>query len=310
MKIVKKAKSTGSLKVQVKKRASGELLSLLSSDISPDEKPGTSEASNLMPAPEEPPYFLEKWPGKVCILCNLGERSQLGQGEMLRMDASEDDTTTDSNKASLIDDKSDSMSVDSDKSGSGLTSGVLASNKRQKGVNKCKTPAANAEYVDELDRIGSIEINDFASLTDSGYYYIHRSCAEWSHDVKHEANDSLSNIIPTVVQALKTKCSYCSRYGASLTCKMSCPKIFHFPCVAASSGFQVKQTFTSFCKEHLGQVPLVCSEDINCGECSGLGDVRNLMMCSKCGAHYHGYHDGVAQLPGKNVVFSSISKNF
>lgn len=24
-------------------------------------------------------------PGKVCVLCNLGERSQLGQGELLRL---------------------------------------------------------------------------------------------------------------------------------------------------------------------------------------------------------------------------------
>ncbi|XP_038120592.1 uncharacterized protein LOC119770220 isoform X1 [Culex quinquefasciatus] len=36
----------------------------------------------LMPAPEESPYFPEKYPGKVCALCALGERSQLGQGEM------------------------------------------------------------------------------------------------------------------------------------------------------------------------------------------------------------------------------------
>lgn len=33
---------------------------------------------------DESPYFPEHWPGKVCAFCNLGERSQLGQGDMLR----------------------------------------------------------------------------------------------------------------------------------------------------------------------------------------------------------------------------------
>ena len=32
----------------------------------------------------------ETWPGKVCAFCNLGERSQLGQGEMLRLEVSAD----------------------------------------------------------------------------------------------------------------------------------------------------------------------------------------------------------------------------
>ena len=32
----------------------------------------------------------ETWPGKVCAFCNLGERSQLGQGEMLRLEVGAD----------------------------------------------------------------------------------------------------------------------------------------------------------------------------------------------------------------------------
>lgn len=79
---------------------------------------------------------------------------------------------------------------------------------------------------------------------------------------------------------------------------MSCQKFYHFPCVAASGSFQVMQTFTIFCKEHLGQVPLVCKDDINCVTCAGLGDVGNLLMCTLCGDHYHGTCIGVPQLPG------------
>jgi hypothetical protein len=84
---------------------------------------------------------------------------------------------------------------------------------------------------------------------------------------------------------------------------MSCPKFFHFPCVAAAQGFQIMQSNISFCKEHLGQVPLVCNTDeINCRSCSGLGDVSNMIMCSRCGDHFHGTCIGVAvSLLGKHL---------
>lgn len=42
------------------------------------------ERERPLPILDEPPYFTEHWPGKVCAFCNLGERSQLGQGDMLR----------------------------------------------------------------------------------------------------------------------------------------------------------------------------------------------------------------------------------
>lgn len=83
-----------------------------------------------------------------------------------------------------------------------------------------------------------------------------------------------------------------------MVCKMSCPKYYHLPCISASGGFQIFQNHTVFCKEHLGQVPLVCTEDISCRVCSGLGDVSNLMICTMCGDHYHGSCIGVAQMPG------------
>lgn len=304
-KVAKKPKPTSSQPalgiLKVRKRPSGELLSLLSGEQSPDEKPGTSSldaTANLMPAPEEPCYFPEKYPGKVCILCNLGERSQLGQGEMLRMEAVEEETVNENVSTLTSDEKSDALSQDTEKAGNGLAAGILASNKRQKGVNKCKIPATNTEYVDELERIGHTEIADFASFVESGHYFVHRSCAIWSFGVQRESNGTFTKVLSVITQALKAKCSYCTRFGASLVCKMSCTKSFHFPCVAAAGGFQVIQSFTSFCKEHLGQVPLVCTDDINCRMCSGLGDVGNLMMCSRCGDHYHGSCKGIAQLPG------------
>lgn len=260
----------------------------------------------LMPAPEESPYFPEKYPGKLCALCALGERSQLGQGEMLRIEVKDSAEVA---MAAVLQSQEEKSSADSPssgdkspKTGGAITLGIpplLSSNKRQKGLNKCKNPVITAEYVDELEKIGHTEPTEFASIKDGGYFYIHRSCASWSFGVSRDAaTGTLSNLEVVVAQALSKKCYFCSRYGASLVCKMSCPKAFHYPCIAAAGGFQVIQSYNCFCKEHLGQVPLVCTDDINCRQCSALGDVGNLMMCSICGDHYHGTCVGLAQLPG------------
>lgn len=39
-------------------------------------------------------------------------------------------------------------------------------------------------------------------------------------------------------------------------------------------------------------------EDAYCRHCNTLGDISNLMVCSKCGDHYHGTCKGLAQQPG------------
>lgn len=154
------------------------------------------------------------------------------------------------------------------------------------------------EYVDELEKIGHVDSVEFPSLYDSGCFFVHRSCAMWSVGVIKEQNGSLRNVSAVITLSLTRKCAYCTRFGASLSCKMSCTKFFHLPCIAASGGFQIIQTFTTFCKEHLNHVPLVCSEDIQCLTCLAIGDVSNLVMCSICGDHYHGSCIGLAQLPG------------
>lgn len=155
-----------------------------------------------------------------------------------------------------------------------------------------------SEYVDELEKIGHPEPIEFSALLENGFFFVHRTCALWSMGITRDISGTLGNVDEVVSQSINRKCSFCNRYGANMACKMSCPKYFHLPCVAASGGFQIIQNYTAFCKEHLGQVPLVCTEDINCRTCSGLGDVTNLMICSLCGDHYHGTCIGVAQLPG------------
>lgn len=158
-----------------------------------------------------------------------------------------------------------------------------------------------SEYVDELEKVGHAESIELVHLHDCGYIYVHRSCAMWSIDVTHDPSGTLDNIPASVSLSLARKCTFCNKFGASITCKMSCAKYFHLPCVAAAGGFQIIQNFTIFCKEHVDQVPLVCeslSLDVSCRVCYGVGDVSNLMTCSMCGDHYHGSCTQVAQLPG------------
>lgn len=97
--------------------------------------PYTGNGDKVMQPPEEPPYFPEKWPGKLCAFCCLGERSQLGQGEMLRLEVSVGDEINSLN--SSLDDQQ-SVSLDEKNPKCSLSGTPQLSNRRQKGLNKCK----------------------------------------------------------------------------------------------------------------------------------------------------------------------------
>lgn len=162
--------------------------------------------------------------------------------------------------------------------------------------------SGTAEYVDELEKIGHHEAGlPFKSLFDEhNHFYVHRSCANWSCDVTRNTDGSFTGLQTAIAHSLGRKCSFCNRYGASVTCKMTCANAFHFPCMTASGGFQKVQTFTSFCRDHINEVPNACpnAEDIKCRTCHYAGEIANLTMCCKCGDHYHGTCIGLAQAPG------------
>ena len=231
-----------------------------------------NSASLLMPAPggttDEPPYFPEKY-GKLCAFCNLGERSQLGQGEMLRLELTEEElscsldsgaSTSSDALSTTLEEDSKNGNDDINKVNKNNSSGALLQlNRRQKGLNKCKNPIQTSEYVDEFEKIGHQDPVDLNSLVESGYFYVHRLCALWSFGVVRDpVKETLSGVSSVLQLSLGRKCSYCNHYGASANCKMSCQKSFHLPCIAASGSFQVFQSCTLFCNDHLNQVPLVC----------------------------------------------------
>ncbi|EDS32018.1 set domain protein [Culex quinquefasciatus] len=97
---------------------------------------------------------------------------------------------------------------------------LLSSNKRQKGLN-VTNPVINAEYVNELEKIGHTEPVEFTSIKNGGYFYIHRSCASCLFGVgRGAATGTLSILEGVVAQALSKMCYFCSRKGASLMCKV------------------------------------------------------------------------------------------
>lgn len=95
---------------------------------------GTSKAVALLTnSSDELPYPPEKYPGKLCVLCNLGERSQLGQGIVLKIQVNDEpmDVTRERSENIASATEANSSFEDSD-------STVVLSHKRQKNGNKLK----------------------------------------------------------------------------------------------------------------------------------------------------------------------------
>lgn len=96
-----------------------------------------SSTEKVMQPPEELPFFPEKWPGKLCALCCLGERSQLGQGEMLRIEVSENEPKSIVPLTPMLG-SSQALQEEEKNQRSALNAQTQLSNRRQKGLNKCK----------------------------------------------------------------------------------------------------------------------------------------------------------------------------
>lgn len=120
-------------------------------------------------------------PGKVCGFCNLGERSQLGQAEMLRLTCPEGFIPR--RIAPEFPDQQTSEQTPERDAGDKSPRGPVTC-RRQKSFNKCRHPSMTSEYVDELTIIGYTEEPDVTAIFESsGHFYVHRSCALWSNGV-------------------------------------------------------------------------------------------------------------------------------
>uniref|UniRef100_A0A1B0A978 Histone-lysine N-methyltransferase n=1 Tax=Glossina pallidipes TaxID=7398 RepID=A0A1B0A978_GLOPL len=236
---------------------------------------------------DELPYFTEKYPGKMCCLCNLCERSSLGQGDLLKITVNaETFKTIFTTSSENVKDLNDEIEEPVDTSG------------RKKNLTKQRV-TINNELVNELDNIGHDEVPSWSNLLDDGtFVYMHSMCAMWSVQLKRIEEDFVPNVEEMIAKSLTRKCSYCQRYGASIGCRMSCTTNFHLPCAAAASCFLIIESFSVFCSEHISQVPYISIDaNIECRQCSTLGDISKLLMCCTCGAHYHTTCIGLANFP-------------
>lgn len=121
-------------------------------------------------------------PGKVCALCNLGERSQLGQREMLRLTCPEGFIPQRMVSHPILAHTSVEQLPEREAGDKSPRGPVTC--RRQKSFNKCRHPSLTSEYVDELTIIGYVEEPDLQSIFDpSGHFYVHRNCATWSNGV-------------------------------------------------------------------------------------------------------------------------------
>lgn len=184
------------------------------------------------------PYLPEKYPGKVCCLCNLGERSALGQGVMFQLKVPSD----------FKDRNSVYLSNDSDKD--------LDMNRKLKSFKNKTIGSAESPY--ELDKIGYVDILNASVFLDDDFVYVHRMCIMWSLRKLEVTDPDILQFLSHLSEFMEQKCSFCGLYGASITCKMNCRQIHHWPCATAAGCLLILESFTVFCTEHLSQVPLIC----------------------------------------------------
>ncbi|XP_071888107.1 histone-lysine N-methyltransferase 2D isoform X5 [Anas platyrhynchos] len=149
---------------------------------------------------------------------------------------------------------------------------------------------------DDLAQVGFSERVSAAQLFEpTGHCWVHRWCAAWSDGVER-ATGGLAGVGRAVFSGISQKCEHCRRRGATIPCRAAgCPRLYHFPCAAASGCFQAMKSFRLLCPEHVAEAAQM--EDARCVVCDGLGDARDLLFCTSCGQHYHGACLDIALTP-------------
>ncbi len=140
---------------------------------------GCSSSSFDPYADQEELLFTEQYPGKLCALCNLSERSALGQGDMVKYKVPADFdlaaevkrrraaflSTGGGSASADADNNGDGSSPKNNNSGSSSSSSGSGLNARRKG--RKFTSGDVGEPVDELDNVGFVEEPDHSLLFES-----------------------------------------------------------------------------------------------------------------------------------------------
>ncbi|XP_069119821.1 histone-lysine N-methyltransferase 2C-like isoform X3 [Argopecten irradians] len=249
-------------------------------------------------------------PPKLCSLCNCGERSLLGQGELNRYDP-----TTGFNPLKKTLGKSRNKTPEFDERTTNEKGPKPLTWRRHRGPLKgnkerSKSPRRyphNSDddptciLGDELSMVGYPEDIDLTQVFEpSGHTLAHHCCAAWSEGVVQTHDLLLKFVDRAVYTGLSQKCSYCRNYGATINCRVTkCNKKYHYPCASARGCFQDIKTLSLLCPDHTDQAETIAGEEALCVICDLVGNISEQLFCTSCGHHYHGscLHPSVAMTP-------------
>ncbi|XP_045077482.1 histone-lysine N-methyltransferase 2C [Coregonus clupeaformis] len=258
---------------------------------------------------------------KLCAFCYCGERSFLGQGDLMvfgptpgyvplhirnRRGSSEKDD--DYHEEDFQDDDHDTKSPGLRDGGRGLKK----VSSPDSGLHSSSAPGSTDPFGEEpapkfWDKLGQIglpdEINVQSLFDPTGQCCAHLHCAAWSEGVcRGEAQDSLLYVDKAIDSGSTECCAYCKRLGASIKCcEEGCCRSYHFPCAAAAGTFQDLRRHTLLCPDHLQLASQRSKEEVKCLLCDSAGDLQDQLFCTSCGQHYHGACLDVSVTPLKRA---------
>ncbi|KAK3746997.1 hypothetical protein QZH41_011949 [Actinostola sp. cb2023] len=137
-----------------------------------------------------------------------------------------------------------------------------------------------------INKVGFQTEPELINLCDTaGRVWVHEKCAAWT--LSSLSYKSVSRLTVDITnQILTKKCHHCDGYGASISCVAeSCQKLYHYPCAIVAGTYQDVKTMKLHCPEHSS----MAASSAYCEKCKcGTSDPSQLLLCSRCGYHYHG----------------------
>lgn len=238
----------------------------------------------------------------ICSLCCCGERSLLGQGDLLRFESTPGfNPFRKPLPRSRRNYEDDALYDPNERSQKHLTwRRARGPPKSQQSRDRSKSPRRGnpdsvkdhiVESLDELSRVGHSEDPDLQTLFEpSGHTTAHHCCAAWSDGVCQNENFQLLNVDKAVFSGITQRCTYCHRFGATIFCmEQGCNRVYHYPCAASSGSFQGIKSLILLCPEHLDLAEeRVEMEELECAICDMPGNLSESLFCTSCGQHYHG----------------------
>ncbi|XP_064093948.1 uncharacterized protein LOC135206522 [Macrobrachium nipponense] len=231
------------------------------------------------------PSYQEKWPGRFCALCNLGEQSQLGQGDLIRHEPT---------PGFVLPEKFEVAETEIEECPSKkfkLNHPTHPTFLKDKGKSPRKQigDLILPEPVDEISLVGHQEQPSVGYLFESGgHCLVHYMCALWSANVELTSDDIINKVDVAVVTGASQRCAYCKKFGATIPCKVpGCPKFYHFPCAMYDGAPMDLKSVAMVCPSHADRSRDILM-DMACIICEHSSPESSLIFCSNCGNHYHG----------------------